>query len=250
MQRDFEKERKERQSAIASIESKLDGMKDQGPHTTSGEGRYIHEELKQRMDEIEKKFVGQLQVQSCTLVMGNLGESLQDATDWVTNKAKELGIKAGPTVYHKGDDFKGIIFAKFLLVADAATMLSAWEQAQPQYNGHKVWCNEDRPMEHRACLSFLLGLRRQLCNWGYSKSAIRVDDNALTISVGGSEVASAAAHEGKMKIQWLDSAWEKWEELQQSSEMRKLKDDADEKLAGAAARRAKGMGKWKAGKDQ
>ena len=68
--------------------------------------------------------------------------------------------------------------------------------------------------------------------------------------MGGSAVASAAAHEDKMKIQWLEPAWENWEELQQSLELRKLKDEADEKLAGAAARRAKGMGKGKAGKGQ
>ena len=64
------------------MQSQMEGMKAQVAHPKNDESRENQDELKQRVEEIEKKFVKQLQMQSCTLVIGNLGDSLQEATEW------------------------------------------------------------------------------------------------------------------------------------------------------------------------
>ena len=202
-----------------------------------------------RITDIGQKFVGVgSPLQTSTLVFGGLGESMEEATEWITTKLKGLGANTMPTIYHKGDEFRGVAFAKYASVPDAAKALSSWEQSRHQYKGQDVWCNEDRPLTQRVCVSFLLGLRRQLCLWGTAeKSAVKVDANACTLTFGDKDkvVASAAVNKDRLSIQWIDQTWETWEELQQAPELKKLFEVANSRLAEAVKRRAKGIGKGK-----
>ena len=60
----------------------------------------------------------------------------------------------------------------------------------------------------------------------------------------------ANVEEGKLKVEWLDKAWEEWAELQKSPGLRSLSELADEKLAKSVGSGGKGKGKKNANTTQ
>ena len=70
------------------------------------------------------------------------------------------------------------------------------------YKGSLVRWKKDASIEERAPLSFVLGLRWQLGEWGFSKAAIKVDQE-----------------------------WREWAELRESPKLQFLSENANKKVA-------------------
>ena len=86
----------------------------------------------------------------------------------------------------------------------------------------------DAPIGERAPLSFLLGFRWQLGEWGeYDKKAIKVNDETLTIKYNGQVFAHASVKSDKLVVDWLDEEWKNWKKLQESHELNALVETAD-----------------------
>ena len=109
-------------------------------------------------------------------------------------------------------------------------------------NGEKtIYCKKDRPLESRVPFSFLLGLKKELVQWGY-KGSVRVEEIGMKMTFQGTSVLSAQVREGQLHLDWLPG-WLEWSELQNSTEMTALKDKAAETLKGAYEKGGKGDGK-------
>ena len=65
-------------------------------------------------------------------------------------------------------------FQAFCLRDEQVT--SAFRRTPPMIGTSQVWCKKDRPFEERTALSLLLGLLRQLKEWGYKRS-VRVSEH-------------------------------------------------------------------------
>ena len=167
----------------------------------------------------------------------------QEAEDWILRKLKELHVEAPAEIFRKGDSFKGMLYAKFSSSDVVAKIVKAFDTNKWKLNGKPVWAKCDLPISLRCPLSFLLGLRWQLLQWGYTKGEVKVDDTLQTMSVGGEAVVEARAANDKLDIKWLDEKWMRWEALQQAPELNDLIAAANTKLAKAAENRAKGKGK-------
>ena len=85
-------------------------------------------------------------------------------------------------------------------------------------------------------------LRRQLLEWRFSKSDIRVKEESLTMTVGGAPVLSARVVQKQLELKWCDPTWKHWGDLQKSPELQKMVDDAEKKLKNAFELRGKGKG--------
>ena len=100
-----------------------------------------------------------------------------------------------------------------------------------------IWIVSSAPLHIRVSHSFLLSLRYLLIQWGYSKSQVRVDDQAMILKIDGEECCSAFSFESEFKVIW-QGQFESWIDLQNDGEVLKWSDTAKSKL-----RRAGGKGK-------
>lgn len=67
-------------------------------------------------------------------------------------------------------------------------------------------------------------------------------DESLTMIVGGVPVLHACVKQKELVLNWLDASWEKWDELQESPELRKIIDEAKAKLKEFFEKGGKGKG--------
>jgi archaellum component FlaC len=110
---------------------------------------------------------GNAQEDSDTIVFGGFEKEFrQTAEDWIVRKLKELRLPTALDIYHKGDEFKGLIFARFANAEVATNVVDYMGKKKATIGNSEVWCKPDRPIEIRAPLSLLLSLRRQLIQWG------------------------------------------------------------------------------------
>ena len=94
-----------------------------------------------------------------------------------------MRVEAPSEVFHKGDSFNGVLYAKFTSPDTVTKIAKAFDTHKYKVNGKVVWAKTDLPIFVRCPLSFLLGLRWQLLKWGYTKSEVKVDDKSLRLSV-------------------------------------------------------------------
>ena len=182
--------------------------------------------------------------QSSQVLIGGLQNATrQEAEDWFNRKVQALKLEAPIDIFHKGDEFKGILYANFATPASVEKVTKAFAKDKPKLSGQDVWCKKDLPIERRVPLSFLLSLRWQLNQWGFTKQEVKVTEEDLTLTVGAVPVVKAAVSENKLKVAWIDKGWENWGDLQSAAELNKLTQAADEKLAKTVSSRAKGKGK-------
>ena len=79
-------------------------------------------------------------------------------------------------------------------------------------------------MNERTALSALFAIKNLLVKWKvYARSSICVDERTQTLSIAESSskekwtnVVEAKVDDFKLKLSWLDGAWESWEECQSS----------------------------------
>ena len=58
-----------------------------------------------------------------------------------------------------------------------------------------------------------------LVGWGFNKTAVRVHEESLTMTVGSGTVLSVAAGlSAEVQFEWIDQTWAQWQEMQESTE--------------------------------
>ena len=219
-------------------------------------------EFKQKLKDIENELASirnkkkpNAEDRAVTMLVGGVGVDgdEDEAVDWISSQIKTLQIGEPEDIYFKGDAFKGMLFCKFDNSEMADKIIKELNKRKPEFkakgSAFKPWFKQDAPIWERAPLSFLLGLRWQLGEWGEDKKNIKVDEKALTMKFKGEVVACASIQSDKFKVDWLDSKWTEWKELQDSAELKALVQVASKKIEESCANAAKGKGKGK-GKDR
>ena len=92
-------------------------------------------------------------------------------------------------------------------------------------------------------MSFLLGLRRLLIKWGFTKSKPRVNEGNNTLTERGNPNLKVTVAANRLALEWMQQDWKDCRELFDSSELSKLKEKAEETLTKADEAKAKGDGK-------
>jgi len=204
-----------------------------------------NDDLLKRITEVEGRMThGWAKLQTHIAVFGGFADvSKETATSWINTTLRNLHIEPPGELYFKGETFKGILFAKFPSPAVAQAVEDAFNKNKYKISDKDVWCKKDRPIEVRSCMGLLLGLRRQLLEWGFEKNAVRVDEDTMVMKIGGVPVLSASVLESKLVLKWLDESWKHWDELQKSLELQDLIQKANTKLES----KGKGEGKGKMG---
>ena len=214
----------------------------------------MDQELRSRIADVEAKLaLGQIRGHANTnvAVFGGFGDiTFGAAEDWLTHKLKSLSLGSPSDTYHKGDDFKGLVFMKFANPQIVEKVVDKMSKESPKLSGKEIWCKPDRPIEERAPMSFLLGLRWHLIEWNvFAKREVKVDEDekGMRMTVNGRPIVAASVEKSTLKVEWVDSEWKGWDELQNSSELANLMKIANERLASAASMQTKGKGKGPAG---
>ena len=207
-------------------------------------------DIEKRIGDIEKVIKPDEGSNATSVVVGGLGESFEDANRWMFDQVKKFELPAPLDTYHKGEDFKGLLFCKFPTAQAAKTTIEVFNGKAIKFKEYPVWCKHDLPLEPRTCRSFLLGLRRQLILWGSTtKKSLKVPGDSSVLEWDDTPVVSASVHENKLQLTWLGQAWKEWQEFQSSPELQTLVETANQKLSQAAEKKSKGTGKGKSHDD-
>ena len=62
-------------------------------------------------------------------------------------------------------------------MAEAA--VEVFQGGSVKNDGNQVWCHMDRPVEKRATINALFGIKRMLASWNLTKKAIEIIMNFL-----------------------------------------------------------------------
>ena len=134
-------------------------------------------ELKSQMDMLTTEGKGKVDTssgtnQSCSMVVGGLLSlnSLKEATTWMADILQKLNGPTGQEMYMKTKEFQGILFVKFGSSYERDVATAVVRSAQLTMGETHVWATPDLPIPVRARKVFLLGLRWQLGEWGFSKT--------------------------------------------------------------------------------
>ena len=84
-----------------------------------------------------------------------------------------------------------------------------------------------------------------IAGWKFKKSAIRIDENTLTMKVDDEPVLQVSTKEETLDITWLSKEWETWQDLLEAPEYKEILDKCNTDLRDAAAKQGKGSGKGK-----
>ena len=176
---------------------------------------------------------------ACTAVVGGLAGfgTISEASAWLNDKLTALTAPIPVDTYIKGGTFNGLLFAKFRNKLDRDAAVLRMRSASYQYGGNPVWARPDLPIEKRVPEGFLFGFKRQLVEWGFQRSIVRIDTDALNMKVGSELAVTAGVANGRLQCQW-HGAWATWEDLHGSSEL-----DVMMKKANDAIQRSRGVGK-------
>jgi hypothetical protein len=185
--------------------------------------------------------------ETMTIVIGNIPgvTTIEQAKEWVAKQCGSKGIPKPLDTFCKSDEFGGIVFAKCQSVAHRDALI-AGIRGTPTMGGKTVWAKVDQPIDARTVDGILFGFKRMLVDWGYNKRAVWVNTDSKALSVAGKEIVKVSVQDRQLVLQWCDSEWQQWEELQTATELTKIKDDAQTKLNHAkelAAGSTKGKGK-------
>ena len=156
-----------------------------------------------------------------------------------------MSQKIPADIYYKGEEFKGIFFARF---PDGFALDAALESIRSErltVKGGLVWCGPDRPLQERVPLGFLIGVKTLLVSWNFSKKAIKVREEEMILSVGGTDVLQAVVEDKVLTLKWMADDWEKWSDFTDSGELAELIAKAGERLTNLGEGGTKGWGKGK-----
>ena len=194
-----------------------------------------------------------LSAKESTVLFGGFGcDDFDDACSFINRELDKINIQRPLTQYFKGDPikdpFKGQVFCKFANGQIADDAIRAFSSRTRQHNNKMISCKRDLPVDKLVCLSFLLGLRRQLSKWGLE--TVKADESTPLMTVSGLPVAEATIENDKINVKWLDATWAEWSELQDAPEYSQLSADNHKRLTKAAEASKKGNGKGRDGTPQ
>ena len=115
-------------------------------------------------------------------------------------------------------------------------------RAEMHEKGNRVWATQDLPMMQCVQKVFIMGLRWQLGEWGFMKRDMEWDDKFTSLKVGPSVVVTVRISNQKLVCNWSPE-WAQWDDLQNSSELKRLIQRANDKLQQNTV--SKGSGKSK-----
>ena len=184
-------------------------------------------------------------VDSSTILFGGLQNlSFDDAQEWIKEQIKERKLEEPEIMYYKGDEYVGLVFAKFAVSKAADEVVR--KMSKLKRGQEEVWCKKDLPLDRRVPLSFLLGTRRQLISWGFTKSNVRVQEESNTLTVAGQPVMKAFVSGSTLKLDWINQEWKNWTEFVESTEFNELTKKAEGSVQKAEDAKGKGKGKDRA----
>ena len=174
------------------------------------------------------------------MVVGGLAtmENMTQAIEWLLSKLKALGSAAPEDVYSKGEDFTGILFARFRGIEDRDAALRRLRDKSSRDSGHEHWVKPDLPLVVRTVQSFLFGAKYLFAQWGYARAALWVDLDTNKFYVGDSEVVQAVVNGGKFEVTIASD----WKNELDDPDWKQLVETAKTKLA---ATKGKGTEKGK-----
>ena len=169
--------------------------------------------------------------------------------DWVVEQLskKIIGLSADTFAdcFYKGEEFSGVLFINLPSSEMLDKTVNVTNKAKLNYKGTTVRVKKDSPIEQRAPLGVMLGLRWQLGQWCYNKSAIKVDDVTMTMTIADKHVLTITTDNDIIALDCKADDWKNWTALQNCEELNQLKVDANRKLK-QAKDATKGCGKGKA----
>ena len=112
-------------------------------------------------------------------------------------------------IFTKGDDFRGIIFAKLANKSQRDDAVSVLRRARCQQDGKDVWAKPDLQFEERTMRHFVLGAKRVITDWGYDKVGLWADPEKGTLSLGGERVMCATIESKVLKIDY-GTGWQEF----------------------------------------
>jgi len=143
-------------------------------------------------------------------------------------------------IFTKGDEFRGIIFAKFADKNQRDDAVSVLRRARCQQDGKDVWAKPDLPFEERTMLVF--GAKRVMTDWGYNKAGLWADPENGSLSLGGERVMCATIEGKVLKIDY-GTGWQEFLNADVAHpEFKTLLQNIQDKLA---KKPSKGKGKTK-----
>ncbi|CAK0844445.1 unnamed protein product, partial [Prorocentrum cordatum] len=164
--------------------------------------------------------------ESCPVVTGVLKQYM---SGWMRKLVQSLDV------YKKdweGEEFKGIAFVKFA---------SAVGAPMGPKGSERLWCDIEAPVEKRARMVFVVRpLRNQLVEWKFAASPVRVGKDTRALKVKGEPVAKPNVTSKKFDVDWISDDWEKWNDPQQSPQLRAILQSARDRLARSREGMAKG----------
>ncbi|CAK0800242.1 unnamed protein product [Prorocentrum cordatum] len=182
---------------------------------------------------------------STVVVVGGLkGYSFKAASEWIDKLIKSLEVYKDK----EGEEFKGLVFAKFANETGAAEAVKIMREKVMQENVGKeaherIWCDIEAPIDVRVCTGFLRNFRSQLIEWKFSPECIEIDRPNATLKVQGEEVIKVKVGGGDFQVEWVKEEWAQWQELQSSSEFALVLQTAKDRLAKSRGKTTREAGK-------
>ena len=178
-----------------------------------------------------------------TVVFGNIPDAntFDKAQGWIAKRCGETGVPKPVEIFHKSEEFTGILFAKCTSASHRDNLISSVRSA-PANGGPKPWANIDQPMNIRTAESALFAFKRLLVDWGFNNKSVWVDKEKRILSVEGKEVMKTSVEDFVLKIEWCDGKWEEWSALQSAPEFLTMKTNAQDKLDKVKGYKGKGKG--------
>ena len=182
---------------------------------------------------------------STTIVLGGFTQfaSLSEASDWLKNILWEAYAPTPLEIFTKtvGGEYSGVFCATFASATDRVKALSVVKIKLAEFGDKEKWANTDLPVEIQAPEKYLLGVKKQLVQWGtFTRNRIRVeiDGPSKKLKIEGKTILTVTCKDGALVCDW-EATWKCWEELHASTEIKTLTEKCNKLLAGGG----KGGGK-------
>ena len=161
--------------------------------------------------------------------------------NYVTGKLQTSTLEKFIETFTKseGDDYKSLLFAKLspMQVRDQVV-----DVMRKELTSENTWVKPDKSVQERAISGFLLGLKRVLVSWRFSKQQINANVDMKHLTNEAKIIVHIAEKDGQLEPEWA-TAWQQWQEFMVDKEVRSLA----EKFHELMARSTKDTGKGKVG---
>ena len=144
----------------------------------------------------------------------------EEAKQWLRTEFVAKKCPNEEEIYYKGDNFNGLLFARFASQADRDQVVRKFRFNKLSHNGKEVRCKQDLPVDKRFVYSVLFGFRYLVCkDWSrYNNNVVKVDMNSNTVKIRGQEVMTIT-FDGTAPDIVYEAGWKDWLQCPQWEEM-------------------------------